>query len=479
MIHSFDYCVKSTGDVGVVVEVNGFLVKVTGLACGVIGEGVTFETGDHGRIMTLGQTTTEILVLSRTTLAPGTRCSRSGKQLTVSCGTGLLSEVINGLGHMLSTKKMPSKDSENRPIEIAPAGMTKRTPVDTFLETGIAAIDLVVPIGRGQRELVIGDRTTGKTHALLQIVAMQAKLGTICIWAAIGKRKSDIKAVEAFLKSNGALKNTLIVATDSYAAPGEIFLTPYTAMTFAEYFRDQGHDVLLILDDLTTHAKYYREISLLSGQFPGRESYPGDIFHIHSKLLERAGSYNIHGKPVTITCLPVAESSSGDMVGYIQTNLMSMTDGHLYFDSDMYFRGVRPALNVFLSVTRVGRQTQSQLLRDVGKSALATLKKYENAQSFLRFGPDISAELQEVIRLGDHITEFFDQTGSWSMPNPLAIVLFTLITIHDWDGSGGQRIANRYETDVKYRSAIHTLLAKATSMNDLIATVQKENTIIV
>ena len=479
MIHSYEFCVKETGDIGRVEEVNGFLVKVSDLSHGVIGEGVTFETGDHGRIMTLGRNFTEVLVLSRTVLAPGTRCSRTGKQLTVTCGDGLLGEVINGLGHMMSDKKNPSKHSENRPIEIGPIDITKRTPVDTFLETGIAAIDLVVPIGRGQRELIIGDRTTGKTHSLLQIVVTQAKLGTICIWAAIGKRKSDIKAVEAFLKTHGALKKTLIVATDSYASPGEIFLTPYTAMTFAEYFRDQGHDVLLILDDLTTHAKYYREISLLSGQFPGRESYPGDIFHIHSKLLERAGAFNVHKKSITITCLPVAESSNGDMVGYIQTNLMSMTDGHLYFDSDMYFRGVRPALNVFLSVTRVGRQTQPHILRDVGKNALATLKKYEKAQSFLRFGPDISPELQEVIKLGNSITTFFDQTGSWSMTSSLAVVLFTLITLHDWDGTGGQRIAKRYEKDGAYRTAIHALLHKATTMQELITAIQKDNTIIV
>jgi F-type H+-transporting ATPase subunit alpha len=479
MIHSYEFCVQATGDIGVVEEVNGFLVKVSDLKCGVIGEGVTFETGDHGRIMTLGRTSTEILVLSRNILAPGTKCSRTGKQLTVSCGEGLLGEVINGLGYMLSDKKNPSHESENRPIEIAPADITKRTPVENFLETGIAAIDLVVPIGKGQRELVIGDRTTGKTHALMQMVTMQAKLGTICIWAAIGKRKSDIKGVEAFLKANGALKNTLIVATDSYAAPGEIYLTPYTAMTYAEYFRDHGRDVLIVLDDLTTHAKYYREISLLSGQFPGRESYPGDIFHIHSKLLERAGSFDIHKKSVTITCLPVAENSNGDMVGYIQTNLMSMTDGHLYFDSDMYFRGIRPALNVFLSVTRVGRQTQPPLLRDVGKSALSTLKKYEKAQTFLRFGPDISPELQEVIKLGDNITKFLDQTGSWSMTSTLAVVLFTLITIHDWDGTDGARIAKRYDKDATYRAAIHALLHKATSMADLVTAIQKDNTIII
>ncbi len=473
MIHSFDFCVKETHDVGEVVQVHSFLVSVSGLTGGTIGEGVTFETGAHGRIMALARSTTEILVLSRSIMKPGTRCSRTGKLISVSCGTGLLGEVINSMGHLLSTDKAASRETENRPIEASPVGMTGRMPVDTFLETGIAAIDCIVPIGRGQRELVIGDRTTGKTHALLQIVATQAKMGTVCIWAAIGKRKSDIKAVETFLTQNGAMKNTLIVAADSYAAPGEIFLAPYTAMTLAEYFRDTGKDVLLVLDDLTTHAKYYREISLLSGQFPGRESYPGDIFHVHSKLLERAGSFDIHKKPVTITCLPVAESAGGDMVGYIQTNLMSMTDGHLYFDSDMYFRGIRPALNVFLSVTRVGRQTQTPLLRDIGKTALSTLKKYENAQSFLRFGPDISPQLQEVIKLGDHITAFLDQTGSWSMADSLASVLFALITVHAWDGTNGRGIAERFDKDAAFQTTIRSLAARATSLETLTAAVQK------
>jgi len=216
-----------------------------------------------------------------------------------------------------------------------------------------------------------------------------------------------------------------------------------------------------------------------SGQFPGRESYPGDIFHIHSKLLERAGSFRVKGKSAAITCLPVAESPSGDIIGYIQTNLMSMTDGHLYFDSDLYFRGIRPALNVFLSVTRVGRQTQSPLLRDIGTTALAALKKYEKAQSFLRFGPDISPELQETIKLGDHITTFLDQTGSWSMGSLLAAVLFALITINAWDGTNGQAITKRYETDTSYRKAIGDLIKKSASLKELTIAIQKANTAIV
>ena len=304
MIHSYIYCIEKVGEIGLVEEVKEFLVKVSGLPGAVVGEGVTFETGEHGRIMTLDENLCEVLVLSRYPVAPKTKVARTGMLLSISCGSGVLGHTLNTLGYSLTKRRFQSSDPEKKMIEVTPVGIWARKKVISFFETGIPVVDLVVPLGGGQRELVIGDRKTGKTHFLLTTILSQVDKGTICIWASLGKRKTEIKAIEEFLEREKVLDKCVIIAADSHASPGEIYLAPYTAMTMAEYFRDQGRNVFLILDDLTTHAKFYREIALISGTFPGRESYPGDIFHVHSKLLERAGCFKIGKKEVTITAIP-------------------------------------------------------------------------------------------------------------------------------------------------------------------------------
>lgn len=411
MIHSFDYCVEKIGEVGKVQETMEFLVKADGLPRATIGEGVTFETGEHGRILSLEKDLVEILVLSQTPVRPGIRVARTGIPVSISAGEGVLGHMLNTIGHSLTDRRQKSYKVEKRAIETTPVGIMQRRKISHFFETGIPLVDLLVPIGMGQRELVIGDRKTGKSHFLLQTILTQAKLGNIVIYCAIGKRKTEIKSIDEFLERNKILQNCVIIAADSHSSPGEIFLAPYTAMTIAEHFRDQGKNIYVILDDLTTHAKYYREISLLAGRFPGRESYPGDIFHVHSKLLERAGCFKVDGKEGTITCLPVAESVGGDMTGYIQTNLMSMTDGHIYFDSELFYQGRRPAINVFLSVTRVGRQTQSPVFRELGSRLMALLQKYEQAKRFLRFGPELSTEIKDILDKGNAVNTFFNKVG--------------------------------------------------------------------
>lgn len=465
------------------------MVKVSGLPGAFIGEGVTFEAPlsgaeavsnvsedeTHGRVMSLEKDLAEILVLSRSPIAPGTRVARTGMQLTVSCGVGLLGHTLNTLGYIVTGARRRSALPEKRRIEGYPKGISSRERVSRFCETGVAVVDLLVPLGLGQRELIIGDRKTGKTHFLLQALLSQAKQGRVCIYCAIGKRKSEVKIIEEFLRKENVFRKVIIVVADAHSSPGEIFLAPYTAMTLAEFFRDCKKDVFLILDDLTTHAKFYREISLLIGRFPGREAYPGDIFYVHSKLLERAGCFKVDKgsaalrqgseRQATITCLPVAESVASDLTGYIQTNLMSMTDGHIYFDNEIFFQGRRPATNIFLSVTRVGRQTQLPLFRDISGKVITSLKKYEEAQNFLRFGAELGPEIKSVIGFGDGFMKFINQVGFEPIPISLQAVMVSLLWQGFWDGEGSGAIIEAYSAHPSFRKLITGLVNVNASKN--------------
>src|SRR5581483_5765076 len=345
---------KETEEVGYISQVINFLIEIEGLPSARLNELVVFETGEIGRITTIAHKSVEVITFSKTSVKVGTRVTRTNEFLMVGVGDGLLGKTVDPLGASLDPQNPIGKLSELRPIDVTPGGIDTRSRITKPLETGATLVDLIIPLGMGQRELVIGDRKTGKTSFLIQAILTQAKRGTICIYAAIGKKTLDIKKIEELFQKSGIAKNTVVVASSSQDPVGVIYLTPYTAMTVAEYFRDSGRDVLVVLDDLSTHAKFYREISLLGRRFPGRNSYPGDIFYTHAKLLERAGNFKTAKGPVSITCLPVTEAVQGDLTGYIQTNLMSMTDGHIYFDNDLFSKGKRPAVNTFLSVTRVG-----------------------------------------------------------------------------------------------------------------------------
>jgi len=477
MIHSFKYSSKKIGDIGVVEEINNSIVMIAGFKSGAVGESITFESGEHGRILSLDKGKVKVIVYSRRPIKPGTKAVRTGNQLRVSVGEGILGHVINSLGYTLREKRERSDEPEPRDVEAFPIGISGRKKINKFMHTGVNVIDLMVPIGEGQRELAVGDRKTGKSHFCLQTVLSQARAGKICIYALIGKRKSNIKMVEEFLEKEKVMDKCILVASSSYDSPGEIFLTPYTAMAIAEYFRDKGESVLVILDDLTTHAKYYRELALLEGRFPGRESYPGDIFHVHSRLLERAGNFAINDKETSITCIPLAETLDGDLTGYIQTNLMSMTDGHIYFDSELFFKGMRPAVNVFLSVTRVGKQTQSPLRRDINSEILLLLKKHEEMQRFLKFGSELTENVRETLAIGDKILKFFNQTNYETIYPDVQSVLISLIWLGVWDGEGSEKLAKAFNTDPKTRAAIEKAVSQATSLEELNKLVSKKKQI--
>jgi len=295
-------------------------------------------------------------------------------------------------------------------------------------------VDLLVPVGYGQRELVIGDAKTGKTTFLLQAMVSQAKEGIICIYVGIGKETSAVKIVEDYLKEMNVFDKTVMVIATSENPSTINYLSPFSGMTVAEYFRDRGEKVLIIFDDLTSHAKFYREISLLIKRVPGRSSYPGDIFHIQAAVVERAGNIKTpDNKEVSITALPVAETLENDISGYIQTNLMAMTDGHIFFDINVFREGKRPAINAFLSVSRVGNQTKTPIDKALAGWIKRKLVEYQRVMGLSQFGVELSLETQKLLDLGKKLEILFNQGPKTIIPRSLQLFLFGLIFFGFWE----------------------------------------------
>jgi F-type H+-transporting ATPase subunit alpha len=345
---------------------------------------------------------------------------------------------------------------------------------------------MLIPLGKGQRELVIGDRKTGKTNFLLQTMYTQAKKGVVCIYAAIGKKKQDVKIAEEYFAKKGVTSQIIIMASLAEDPISAIFITPYAAITLAEYFRDSGRDVLIVLDDLNTHAKFYREISLLGKRFPGRNAYPPDIFYTHAKLLERAGNFVQKNGSTAITCIPVVETVQGDITGYIQTNLMSMTDGHIYFDVDLFAKGRRPAINPFLSVTRVGRQTQTNLRRTISRELISFMTLREKIENFAHFGAETNATVKNTLITGDQITAFFDQTSEVIMEIDLQTFLFSLIWFGAWKSKTFDQLKQdmtnimiAYQTKPEFRKQITAIIEKQESLNSLLTVIGQQGMSIV
>lgn len=423
----FNQQLTKLGEFGVIEQVHDSIVVASGLPDARLHEIVLFEMGGIGEVYLLNEDTIEILVFSRTPLIPGMKVTRSDAFLSVPVGEEFLGSTINPLGANLSAGGRQIAPTQWREIDVAPPGISKRAKISSPLVTGVTAIDLMVPLGKGQKELVIGDRKAGKTSFLLAAIKSQVSSGAIAIYAGIAKRKSDIKKIQQFLREQNLENRTIVVASSSYDSPSLIYLTPYSAMTIAEYFRDMGQDVILVLDDLSSHAYFYREIALVAKRFPGRDAYPGDIFHTHARLLERAGNFKTETGTASITVLPVAEVVEGDLTGYITTNLMSMTDGHIFFDGNVYFEGRRPAVNIPLSVTRVGRQAQSSLLRSINREISAFLTLFERVQNLSHFGAEVSSSVQTTILTGETIYKYFNQHYNLLIPPPVQVILFALL----------------------------------------------------
>lgn len=305
----YNYYLEKYGEYGEVMQVNYPIVSAIGLPSARLNEIVVFDTGDHGQIFALHHDTASILLFSQTRMKTKAKLARTGRYIQTPVGKELLGHLLNPFGQPISKLASKPETEDSRPIDIPPQGIGKRVKISKQLTTGTALVDIMIPIGKGQRELVLGDRKTGKSSFVLNTIKHQLNEGTIAVYAAIGKKTNDIKQLEAFMNEDDRKDNMVIIATGAYDSPGLIFLTPFTAMTVAEYFRDLGKDVIVIFDDLLTHAKFYREFSLLAQTFPGRDSYPADVFYVHARLLERAGNFQHQDSgEASITCLPIAET---------------------------------------------------------------------------------------------------------------------------------------------------------------------------
>jgi len=396
-------------ETGKVILVGDGIARVYGLSSCMANELLEFEDGSFGMAQNLEEETVSVAVLSnKNNIREGSSVKRTGKVLSVPVGEKLLGRVVNALGEPIDGKG-PIQYNATRPIESEAPGIIERESVSVPLQTGIKAIDSMIPIGRGQRELIIGDRQTGKTEIAIDTIINQKDTGVICIYVAIGQKSTSVAQLANELNRNGALGYTIIVsATASESAPLQ-YIAPYSGCAMAEYFREQGKDVLIIYDDLSKHAVAYRALSLLIRRPPGREAYPGDVFYLHSRLLERAACVAKEYGGGSITALPIIETQSGDVSAYIPTNVISITDGQIFLETELFHSGIMPAINPGISVSRVGGSAQLKAMKKVSGELKLLYSQYRELQSFAQFGSDLDADTKARLALGERIVEVLKQ----------------------------------------------------------------------
>ncbi len=403
-------------DVGTVLEVGDGVATIYGLDSAMAGELLDFGNGVYGMVMNLREDSVGAAVLgSDEVVKEGDLVKRTGKVVEVPVGEELCGRIVNALGQPIDGKgPIPSK--KMRPVERLAPGVVDRQPVKEPLQTGLKAIDSMVPIGRGQRELIIGDRQTGKTALAIDTIINQKETDVYCIYVAIGQKRSTVAQVVKTLESYGAMDYTIVVAaTASDPAPLQ-FLAPYTGCAMGEEFRDNSRHALCVYDDLSKQAVAYRQMSLILKRPPGREAYPGDIFYLHSRLLERAAKFSDKKGGGSLTALPIIETQAGDVSAYIPTNVISITDGQIYLESDLFYSGVRPAINVGLSVSRVGGDAQVKAMKQVAGRLRLDLAQYREIAAFAQFGTELDKTTQAQIAKGERIVEILKQGQYYPMP---------------------------------------------------------------
>ena len=396
--------------VGTVLDVGDGIAHIYGLEDAMAGELLEFPNGVFGMALNLEEDHIGcVLMGNETKVEEGDPVKRTGRVVEVPVGEALLGRVVNPLGQPLDGQGLIDTDYA-RPVESPAPGVVDRTPVDTPLQTGLKAIDSLTPIGRGQRELIIGDRQTGKTAIAIDTIINQRDQDVICIYVAIGQKASTVAQLAEKLKENGAMDYTIIVsATASQPAP-IVYIAPYAGCAIGEYFMyEQNRDVLIIYDDLSKHAVAYRAMSLLLRRPPGREAYPGDVFYLHSRLLERAARLSKDKGGGSLTALPIIETQAGDVSAYIPTNVISITDGQIYLESELFFAGVRPAVNVGISVSRVGGNAQTKAMKRVAGRLRMDLSQYRELEAFAQFGSDLDQATRKRLNRGERIVEILKQ----------------------------------------------------------------------
>jgi F-type H+-transporting ATPase subunit alpha len=434
-------------NVGEVLTTADGIVQIFGLEDAMYGELLDFGEGTFGLALNLENDSVGAVVLGDAGhIKEGQKVKTTGRVLDVPVGEGLKGRVIDALGRPIDGKG-EVKAEHNSPIEVVAPGVIDRKSVDQPVQTGIKSIDVMVPIGRGQRELIIGDRQTGKTAIAIDTIIRQKDSGITSVYVAIGQKQSTVATVVRQLEEADALKNTIVVSASAAESAALQFLAPYSGCTMGEYFRDRGEDALIIYDDLSKHAVAYRQISLLLKRPPGREAFPGDIFYLHSRLLERASRVNedyverftngkVKGKTGSLTALPIIETQASDVSAFIPTNVISITDGQIFLETDLFNSGIRPAINVGISVSRVGGAAQTKIIKKLGGTVKLALAQFRELESFSQFASDLDDATKEQLENGQRITELFKQTQF--APRSVACIAVVLYAIE-----------NKYLTDVE------------------------------
>ncbi len=395
--------------VGKVLQVGDGIAKVSGLSNAKASEMLEFTGGVLGVALNLEQDTIGVILLGDdTNIKQGDKVVATGKILSVPVGEGLIGRVVNPLGEPLDNKG-PIKSETFYPVEKIAPGVIERQSVNEPLQTGVKAIDAMIPIGKGQRELIIGDRQTGKTAIAIDTVINQKGKDVICIYVAIGQKESKVARIVAELQKHDAMKHTIVVVAGASDPASLSYISPFAGAAMGEYFMDKGKHALIIYDDLSKHAVSYREISLLLRRPPGREAYPGDVFYLHSRLLERAAKMNDKNGGGSLTALPIIETQAGDVSAYIPTNVISITDGQIYLETDLFYQGIRPALNVGLSVSRVGSSAQTKAIKKVAGKLRLDLAQFRALAAFAQFASDLDSQTKARIDRGLRITEILKQ----------------------------------------------------------------------
>ncbi len=413
---------------GVVLSVGDGISRIFGLENCMAGELLEFESGVWGMALNLETDNVGCVILGDDRdIKEGDKVRRTGRVVEVPVGDALIGRVVTSLGQPIDGKG-PIVTDRRRPVEYPAPGIIDRQPVDTPLQTGIKAIDAMIPIGRGQRELIIGDRQTGKTALAIDTILNQKDQDVICVYVGIGQKESTIAGIVRILEEHDAMAYTIVVAASASEPAPLQYLAPYAGCAMGEEFRDQGRDVLIVYDDLSKHAVAYRAMSLLLRRPPGREAYPGDVFYLHSRLLERAARIADEKGGGSLTALPIIETLAGDISAYIPTNVISITDGQIFLESDLFFSGVRPAVNVGLSVSRVGGAAQIKAMRQVAGTMRLDLAQYRELAAFAQFGSDLDKATQARLARGARTVEILKQPQYQPMPVEEQVAVIFAVT---------------------------------------------------
>ena len=398
-----------TAEVGTVVSVGDGIARIHGIEDAMATEMLEFPHGVFGIALNLEEESVGAVLLGETTeIKEGDTVKRTGRIISVPVGDEMLGRVVNAVGQPIDGKG-PIAAAQQAPIEKIAPGVVDRQPVNEPLQTGLKSIDAMIPIGRGQRELIIGDRQTGKTAVAVDTIINQKGLEVVCIYNAIGQKQSTVAQVVSTLEQNGAMEYTIVVAAAASDPAPLLYISPYSACAMGEFFRDSGRHALCVYDDLSKHAQAYREISLLLRRPPGREAYPGDVFYLHSRLLERAAKLRAELGGGSLTALPIIETQAGDLSAYIPTNVISITDGQIFLESDLFHQGIRPAINVGNSVSRVGGSAQVRAMRQVAGTLRLDLAQFRELAAFAQFGSDLDKATQDQLNRGRRLVEVLKQ----------------------------------------------------------------------